>query len=655
MIGWAKYRLEGWKMRASIGQRLRYAVENFMSKGGKAVFLSLTLLFLLALVLVLVIRLFAMHGGTDAGAALDDTWKVMTQLIDTGTVTAEQESVEKIIGMVATILGVVIFSMLIAFITTRLDLILYNLRRGKSRVLETNHTLILGWSDRVMDILRELIIANESESRAVVVILADADKELMDETIHAQLPDTKTTRVITRTGCPSSLRDLARVNASGARSAIVLATCSEYASDGDKEISDTLSIKIILALQAMWRGEDGFPIIAEIYDAAKRDLVNADESGKVLSIDSWEIMGRLFAQTSLTSGLEVVYNEMLSFDGCEVYFYKADWNGVRFGDLPGHFKDGVPLAIHDPASGAITTKPPRDHVMTDGEEIIILAQDDSSIKFSKKKLYSPKPCPGLGNHQKRNAKRVLILGWHPIGNVVVREYANYLGAGSTVHIVHRSPDQGLEDFVRGGVGEALALSLRTGDPRQLEVLQELKPFEYDTILILSQDAGQFDAEKVDGDTLMILLILRRLAAYSEDGFKTTTILTQVFNSENQELLARTDADDFIISNRLITMMLAQLSEQPGIKRFYDDLFSEEGSEIYVKPATLYFDSFPVTRTFIDLMACADARDEICLGWRIGALRRESTQNFGVTLNPPKTASVTLNADDFLVVLADDAG
>nr|HPN83542.1 hypothetical protein [Spirochaetota bacterium] len=185
-------------MRASIGQRLRYAVENFMSKGGKAVFLSLTLLFLLALVLVLVIRLFAMHGGTDAGAALDDTWKVMTQLIDTGTVTAEQESVEKIIGMVATILGVVIFSMLIAFITTRLDLILYNLRRGKSRVLETNHTLILGWSDRVMDILRELIIANESESRAVVVILADADKELMDETIHAQLPDTKTTRVITR-------------------------------------------------------------------------------------------------------------------------------------------------------------------------------------------------------------------------------------------------------------------------------------------------------------------------------------------------------------------------------------------------------------------------------------------------------------------------
>lgn len=642
-------------MRASIGQRLRYRLENFMSRGGRAVFLSLTLLFFLALVVILLVRLFALHGGTDAGAALGDTWKVLTQLIDTGTVTTEENAVERIVGTVATILGVVIFSMLIAFITTRLDQILYNLRRGKSRVIESGHTLILGWSDRVVDVVRELIIANESQSRAVIVILADVDKELMDDVVHARLPDTRTTRVVVRSGCPSSLRDLARVNAAGARSAIVLATCSEYASAADKEVSDTLSIKIILALQAMWLPGENFPVIAEIYDAAKRDLVNADESGKVLSIDSWDIMGRLFAQTSLTSGLEIVYSEMLSFDGCELYFYKADWHGVRFGDLPGHFRDGVPLAIHEPASGAITTKPPREHVMADSEEIIVLAQDDSALRFSRKKLYSAAACTRIENHRLQTRRRILVLGWHPIGNVVVREYAGYLAAGSSITIVHRSPDEALEAFVHSMAGGPLEITLESGDPRQVDVLQGLDPFGYDTILILSQDAGQFDAEKVDGDTLMILLILRRLAVCLEGSARKTTILTQVFNSENQELLTRTDADDFIISNRLITMMLAQLSEQPGIKRFYDDLFSEEGSEIYIKPAGLYFGSLPVTKSFIEIMACADARDEICLGWRIGSLRRDSTRNFGVTLDPPKTETVTLTEDDFLVVLAEDAG
>jgi beta-glucosidase-like glycosyl hydrolase len=131
------------------------------------------------------------------------------------------------------------------------------------------------------------------------------------------------------------------------------------------------------------------------------------------------------------------------------------------------------------------------------------------------------------------------------------------------------------------------------------------------------------------------------------------IITQVLNSENQQLINQTDVDDFIISNRLITMVLAQLSEEPKIRLLYDDIFSEDGKEIYVKPAHLYFDSFPQEIAFGDAMKIANLREEVCLGIRKGNAIKDFNDNFGVRLNLPKNEKFTLEENDFLVVLSED--
>jgi hypothetical protein len=105
---------------------------------------------------------------------------------------------------------------------------------------------------------------------------------------------------------------------------------------------------------------------------------------------------------------------------------------------------------------------------------------------------------------------------------------------------------------------------------------------------------------------------------------------------------------------MVSMIFAQLSEEPEINRVYDDLFQEEGSEIYVKPVELYFDELPVTHRFGDLMALTQKRDaEICLGYKIEALRNDDEENFGVSLVPPKDVEVTLAPGDCLVVVAED--
>ena len=92
------------------------------------------------------------------------------------------------------------------------------MRRGRSLVLENNHTLILGFGDRILEVIRELIEANDSEPDAAIVILAEDDKEYMDNYIRDNILDFRTTRVITRSGVVTNINNLKKVMAENAKS-----------------------------------------------------------------------------------------------------------------------------------------------------------------------------------------------------------------------------------------------------------------------------------------------------------------------------------------------------------------------------------------------------------------------------------------------------
>lgn len=50
---------------------------------------------------------------------------------------------------------------------------LAELRRRRSRVIEQDHTVILGWNRAIFTVLTELVEANASRRRAVVVVMAE--------------------------------------------------------------------------------------------------------------------------------------------------------------------------------------------------------------------------------------------------------------------------------------------------------------------------------------------------------------------------------------------------------------------------------------------------------------------------------------------------
>ena len=52
---------------------------------------------------------------------------------------------------------------LIGFLSSKIVDKLDNLKKGRTRVVEDNHTVILGWSSKIFTIIGELIIANENK------------------------------------------------------------------------------------------------------------------------------------------------------------------------------------------------------------------------------------------------------------------------------------------------------------------------------------------------------------------------------------------------------------------------------------------------------------------------------------------------------------
>src|SRR6202012_3031336 len=98
--------------------------------------------------------------------------------------------------------------------------------------------------------------ANENHRRDAFVVLADRPKDEMEDELRRQVPDTKTTRVVCRTGDVGSAEDLQLVNVEGARSVIVLA-----GEEGDAGV-----VKAVLAVRSIDPSFERIRLVAELDD-----------------------------------------------------------------------------------------------------------------------------------------------------------------------------------------------------------------------------------------------------------------------------------------------------------------------------------------------------------------------------------------------------
>lgn len=649
----------------TLSERLRYQLDNFMSKGGASVFLALLFLFFIAFVVMGAVRLGAFFLFPDdtieeQGFLL---WHAFFQIIDSGALAeldARSNFAGKLVAILTIFVGLVLFSSMVAFITQEFERRLSILRKGKSLVLESDHVLIVGFSDRVIEIIRELIVANESDS-GVVVILADRDKEVMDDYIRESIHEFKTTRVITRNGSPTSLKNLQSAGIEFAHSVVILNDAKSSDEDGVKESADARVLKTIMAVVSA-KGEEGVPpVIAEVHIDRYRILAQSIVEGKITTLNEAEILARMLVQTSRNEGLAMVYSDLVGFQGNEFYFYRPEngWGGLSFGRLQYHFMESVPLGIRSP-DGRIVLNPPQDQVLQNDDDIVVLADDDSTIDFSEEPAVAPEPRAYSSLRYTLPPENHLVVGWNNKAPIVLQEYAAYMTEGSSVNLLI---ERGNNSVIRKNFENisaqfpSIRMNLNEIDFHSKDELASLNLPTYTTVSILA-GSGE-EAEEIDAKTIMRLLQIRHLFQEHErtTGEEITTkLITEIVNSENTELVVQVGVKDFLISNQFVSRIFAQIAMEADVMRVYEDLFSEEGSEVYVKHAQLYFDfgdQDEVEVSFGECVLAAQQRQEVCFGIKLAREQRDASRLFGIHIIPRKDHAFRLSRTDALIVLAED--
>ena len=619
----------------SFGSRLRFYFDNSMSKAGYFILYS----FILLAILSVINTAFSMWiQGTplsNPSEPTDFTNNVFARMFGIlGDVPTDTwaDRLSSLLGWVA---STAVDAIIIGFAATAILGVVENLKAGKSAVINTNHTLILGWSNRIFPILSELAVANANIRRASVVIFANVDRVAMEDEIRSRAGNLGKLKIVTRKGDPTNPSDLTRVNLGAAKSVIIL--------DAD-DSGDATVVSTVLAVKATINNPN-ISIVAEVDDAETAQALTSATNGQVRTVRSHDIIARVTAQASRQPGLATVILDLLDFAGDEIYFSSIPaLEGKTYGDALLSFNEASVIGLLDD-KGASHLNPKISQKIGKGWKIIAIATDDDRVTYTgvdkakaptgaKKVAVKPKP------------EHLLIIGWSSMGRSVLTELAQFLPKGSTVHIVatpkYVDPAE-LASLKFGGV--AVSYSATSGDMAELVKAASAK--HYDEVIVLGYRNAISESE-ADAQTMLTMLQMNALFDDTTNKVRPTRLVAEILDSRKAELARVAAVDDLVISDNLAALLVAQIAENPTLSPVFADLFDADGASVNMRAIEAYA---PLKKSvaFSQLVAAGVAKGESVIGYRIAAESRSSAAQ-GVVLNPSKNDEFVPEAGDALIVV-----
>jgi voltage-gated potassium channel Kch len=614
--------------KPGLRRRVRYWFDNTMAKGTPALVGWLAILSLLLVATV------------SAALAVVDSDRFVHLFRETVTSALELDLPDNgsipshLIWFVLGIGGLFVVSALIGLLDNGIEEKISDLRKGRSPVVEKDHTVILGWSDQVFVIASELVNANRSRRKAAIVILAEEDKLVMDDAIQHRLGDTGRTRIVCRTGNPLDVKDLELVNLSTARSVIIVRPQTPQ-----REDSDAFVLKTLLAINRSPAFRDSsHHVVTSVRDASSRAVAKL-AGGTAIVIDADDISARLIVQAARHSGLSAVYHNLMDFGGDEMYIATApELVGRTFGEALLAYDRCCAVGLMA-ADGTTKLNPPMETVITEGDQIVVIAGDDSAIRLADDEIAISTAAIIAEDAPALEPEHTLVLGWNGRAARIIEQLDTYVAADSTVEVITDRSEVG------AAIGELaynlvrLTATVKDGDTRSRKVLEGLDIGRYDNVIVLCDD--HLAPLTADSRVLVTLLHLRDILA--KRG-QTGAIVTEIRDDRDRELAQLTRDDDFVISDRLVSLLMTQISENAHLEPVFADLYDSAGAEIYIRDASHYVRP-DGDLTFATVVASARLRGEVAIGYRIA----DSDSDEGMVINPDKNAIMPVI--DRLVVLA----
>ncbi|WP_309234283.1 CASTOR/POLLUX-related putative ion channel [Streptomyces lunaelactis] len=686
----------------SLRLRLRYRFDHLVSGGTTALIGWLALACLAVVVPASMVLVWSDRAApATLSGRLTAVWASVGQTLKIGGAVGSPLYVLASVSLA--LVALLFVSTLVSLITTGINRRIMSLRLGHSTVLETRHTVVLGWSDQVFPVIGELVAANANQRRSAIAVLAPQDKVWMEDEISTRVGDSGRTRIICRNGSTTDPAELCRVSPRTAKAVLVLPPTGDT---GDAHV-----VKTLLALDAAapGSGEGEAVVVAAVRDSRNHMTARlaAGPTGHVLCVD--DIVARLLVSTARQPGLSLIYSELLDFEGDEFYPVAAEGLvGRTFGEALLSFATSSAVGLLH-TDGSVTLNPDPRAAIGPADRIIVISQDDDTAVRADVASHVEEDAIVTAGPRIARAERLLLLGWNRRAPLVIEQLGQYVSPGTTLDVValgEYAATRGARPVpatrgarpvpatrsarpvpatrsarpvpaTRGAravtaARSRLEVSFHDGDITDPLTLAKLDVPSYDSLIVIGETEPAASASasvsacgsasdtpvaphapvtdpeaRADDRTLVTLLHLR---AIGDAAQRELALTTEMSDDGNRLLAPARGGADFIVSGRLISLLMTQISESPYLAEVFEELFRAEGHEFHLKPAADYVRAGHEV-SFATAVESARRRRECAVGYRLRA-RSATGPDYGVRINPDKRRRIRFSEEDWLIVLAE---
>ena len=218
--------------------------------------------------------------------------------------------------------------------------------------------------------------------------------------------------------------------------------------------------------------------------------------------------------------------------------------------------------------------------------------------------------------------------------MIIDELDQYVTAGSELVVVTEFGDTTFPE------PKNMTAEVRRASATDRGTLESLGVAAFDQVIVLCY-SDHLDSQRADARTLVTLLHLRdMLADVAPDA--RPAIVSEMLDDRNRELAQVTEVDDVIVSDKILSLVLAQISENAALEAVFADLLDADGSEIYLRPVDEYVQLGAET-SFATLVEAARRRDESAIGYRTAAQSHDPAEAVRRERQPAQGAALRAGA------------
>ena len=536
----------------NIKKRFNYWLDKEMAKGTISIIklLSFSVISVVVFVSVLIV-LFKLKD-----TFFSAFWDSFATIINAWMPSSEDGEVGYIIlNTLTAIIGLLFTSILIGVISSGIEERIDALRKGNSYVLEEGHTVILGYNQGEHGLLKQLIMASGKRKRCIV-IFTDIEKPSMEEDIsnNVEVPDNVT--VLCRNGDITNVNDLRCCSIETASLVIV------------NSMNDNRRVKAILAVMILLKDYPDCKVRMVACVSNERYLLPRkkilDKNITMLKTD--EIMAKVIAHTATEPGLSIAFKELMNFEENEFYFEK-DPRFVGISVLVAAKMIDKAVLVGLVRNGKTILNPDRDIVIEKEDELILFEQEKGSYElhmFEQKDVEDRLPPKKVEDSK----GKVAVFGINVLLDTILKELPEDV---EEIHIYSDQPEaiEMAEEYK-----ERKIRVIKRYKEGRLEKIVE----EYSHIIILADR----NSEREDADMNSILLLLKLLDIKERKDYDYNLVVE--LNMENAyNISPKNQSVDYIVNSNISSLILAQISENPGLEQVFDELLTNKGNELYSRP------------------------------------------------------------------------